>query len=155
MMFPVTDSSQTVIDCIINDADRNGVERVMYNKVVSIKLVKDSGWYYLKLIMYRIGNAGAQVPQLCAPHVPQLLPQRFEFHHGRIERRRVKLRLVLVVRVLEDFGIDAVDHGVMGSGAGGEVIQGFGEREIGHFGRSGRHAERQARGYGLGWRCEG
>lgn len=36
-MFPVTDSSQTVIDCIVDDADRNGVERVMHNKVVSIE----------------------------------------------------------------------------------------------------------------------
>lgn len=38
-MFPVTDSSQTVIDCITNDADKNGVETIMSNKVVSINNV--------------------------------------------------------------------------------------------------------------------
>jgi len=38
-MFPITDSSQTVIDCIIQDADRNRVERRMSSKVVSIDKV--------------------------------------------------------------------------------------------------------------------
>lgn len=38
-MFPVTDSSQTIIDCLLKEADRYGVEIKMQTEILSIKKV--------------------------------------------------------------------------------------------------------------------
>ena len=53
-MFPVTDSSQTIIDCLLNEANMYGVEIIMNGEVKNLSMV--NGEWSIKLSDSRAGN---------------------------------------------------------------------------------------------------
>jgi predicted Rossmann fold flavoprotein len=135
-MFPVTDSSQTIMDCLLNEAARSGVEVKLNCGLKSVQLDKDgrfdlelSDGHYLTsdvLMLATGGTRSAKGGQLAAALGHQLVPAVPSLFSVRIKDPRLKgLAGVSKEKVLVTF-----------AGNGTEIIQG-GPLLITHEGLSG------------------
>ena len=89
-MFPVTDDSQTIIDCLMTEANRLGIELKTQCPVRRIVSHEDSGWlietsqahYQAKVLLLATGSAPAPlmwISEMEQPLIPQV-PSLFTFN---------------------------------------------------------------------------